>query len=120
MFRWGWNRVIGIQIAAGALVLAALGVPIAARAAEMPEDCHDLVVRFARAPDQGTPQTLAALQACLEAEQSGSLQATASPSAPAAQLPVEPWVRQPTRARGNWPSAEPWVHTSESWPDKPW
>ena len=35
-------------------------------------------------------------------------------------LPVEPWVRQPTRARGDWPSAEPWVHTSESWPDKPW
>jgi len=113
MFRW-----------AHALVLAALCVAIAEGATDVPESCQSLAERYASAPDQAT---LVALQACLAAERPDALQATVSPSAPAEQrawgegLPQEPWVRHHlTRARGDWPSAEPWAHTSKSWPDNPW
>lgn len=100
---------IGICVAAGALVLAALGLPVATGAAEMPEACHGLAARFARAPDQAT---LAALQACLAGERPDSAQMTALPSIPA--MP-------PKRAWGEWPPSEPWMHTSESWPQpRPW
>jgi len=117
MRAWSWNIATGIRILAHALVLAALCVAIAEGATDVPESCQSLAERYASAPDQAT---LVALQACLAAERPGALQVTASPSAPADQLPVEPWVRQPTRARGDWPAAEPWAHTSKSWPDNPW
>ncbi len=133
---------IGIRLAVATLVIAALCAPIAEGAAEVPEKCRTLVTtvvcatiangaaevpeecrsraeRYTRAPEQGTLETLAGLESCL-AGRSDSPQPTASASAPAGQMPVEPRVRQPTRARGEWPAAEPWVHTSESWPEKPW
>ena len=120
---WSWNIVTGIRMLVHALVIAASCVVIAEGAAA--EDCGRLAERYANAPNQ---ITLAALQACLEAEQRGSPQATAFPSAPAwpserageEALPVEPWARQPLRAWGDWPPAEPWAHTWKSWPDKTW
>ena len=122
MRSWSWNMATGIRILAHALGIATVCVAIAEGAAA--EDCERVAERYANAPHQ---TTLAALQACLEAER-GSLQATASPGAlpwPAPHageeaLPVEPWARQPQRGWGDWPSAEPWAHTPESWPDKPW
>ena len=103
-----------IRVAAHALVLAALCVAIAEGATDVLETRQSLAEWYASVPDQ------AALEACIADERPGALQVTALPIAPAEQLPVEPWVRQPTRARGDWPSAEPWTHTSKSWPDTPW
>lgn len=99
---------IGIRLAAGTLVIAALCVTVAAGAMDVPENCRNLAERYIRAPDQAT---LATLEACLGGKQADARNVNTSPSTPASQ---------PKRARGEWRQAEPWVHTSESWPPQSW
>ncbi len=117
MPRWSWKVRNGFRTTVPTLAIAAVWVAIAGAATAGAEICGSLAERYASAPHQAR---LAALEVCLAAEWPDPPLATALPTATARPLPVEPWVRQPTRARGEWPAAEPWTHTSESWPEESW
>ena len=122
---WGRTRAKGIAFLAYPLAIAAVCAAIASGVAAASADCGRLADHYASAPD---PASLAVLQACLQAAQRDAPRATTSPNAQAgpseppreAAMPVQPTAREPRRPWGDWPSAEPWVHTTQSWPVNPW